>query len=269
MSVQQLMISQRVSGGADTGSPPTTYSGLTFWADMDDTTRSFSNLEATTAATTDGTMIQRINSRSPTTRCVAGAGGTLRIEGTTRYAQMLPNNGLYEYFNHSPTGAAPTTYATVGNLMTNAQHVHIYLMRVIASNTDSGNPFSNDPMFYDASGYLASATYATGSTAYFDTYVEVGSGVRVVSPGFNLNQWVVVTWQHTGGQSRVRVNGGPWSTATCGNIPSTTGSPVNLIRAPPVRNVHIAQHCIYNAARTATEILSVERFFGNKVGLSF
>lgn len=268
MAIQQVLAAQSV-GTTGNGLPPNTYAGLTFWMDGDDTSRFFQNQPATTPATTDGQMVARVNSSSPTTRCMAGAGGVLKVPTGYRYLNLPPNAGVYEYFNHSPSGVAPTTFATLANLVVAAQHVVIYLIRINDSNPDSGSTFNNDPLFYDLNGgYMFGATYKSAGKGFVDTYVEASGGARVVSGPLDLGQWYVVTWQHTGGVSRVRVNGGAWTSVTCGNIASLTGSPINFCRTPPVRNVDIAQHCIYNAARTPAELLEVERFFGKKVGIT-
>lgn len=253
-------------GGGGAGLAPTTYAGLTFWLDMSAGSTVWADSAATTPATAGG-IVSRVDSVSAT-RCIFGNADGGYQSGSPAYLHLGPNYAYLDYYNNRPVGANPTTQATLGNLRTTSVMNLIYAIRINDGNPDGGAAYANDPLFWDSAGWMFIATYKSGGNGVIDVYQEV-SGGKTVRMSETLGTWMIVTVQHQSGNLRIRKNGGAWTTIACGALPSVAGSPISFCRAPAVRDVDIAQHCIYNASRTDAELLNVERYFGAKVGLSF
>lgn len=272
MPVQQLMIAQKISAGSGGGLPPDTYAGLTFWYDGDNSAHYNGSADNSGSPSNSGSF-ERFDSAASIARVVTVAPANpmtrlIPVVGSSSGLRTASSGGGNVYVKPS-SGVGPSTAVTLGTLFTSSNAVITFAIKVRSAPAAAGNPYDNPLIIGDASIYMGLHVYASGGNAVFVGLNYDGNYDQVTKTGPALGSWVVVTMRHTGGQLRIRTDGGAWTSIASGNTADTTQPMTLFYYAVSTLDADIAQFCTYNANRSDAEILEVERYFGAKVGLSF
>lgn len=266
---QQILLSY---GGTVTspGLPPSSYAGLTFWYDGDNSAH-FIGTTSTSGVPGNLVNFQRFDSVSAINR-------VLTCAITDPLTRCVPVSSTNAGFNTSVAsggnfwvkpggGLSPSVAVLFSNLFTASNAIMIFAIRIDSAPAAAVNPYDNPLIMGDASIYMGLHVYASGGNAVFLGLNYDGNYDQVTVTGPAIGSWVVVTMRHTGGQLRIRLNGGAWTSVASGNTANTAQPMTMFFYALNSLDASIAQFCTYNANRADSEVLEVERYFGSRIGI--
>jgi hypothetical protein len=257
---------------AGAGLPPTGIGTTpTFYYDGDTSPQWKTTSTSGGACTADGDTLTRADSiAGATIRCFSDVPAVYKAPAISTANGFFGNyaaqpNALKFYTR--PTGTAvPSTVTTVGALFTNANAVVIAALQINGAITDNGagSAYANGQICADLGGYMGLMAYQAGSTFRVQAYNYDGTEDAIISSAYALGTVVIASMKHSGGALRLRINGVEVASVSSGNTQATTGG-MGLLG-----NIHMSmcQLATWNAAITDANMLEVERYFGNKVGIT-
>lgn len=258
------------------GMPPNTYAGLQFWFSARDLATTFTSVNNTDPATADGDFVNRVDSKSPTTRCIAG-GSIATQNNALQLAEVNGNNVIR--FAHDVTddltlwtkpapGAAPSV-ATLRTDIKAAGAGTFIFAGIVSDTTQTGASTSDVSPIVDGagSGDWGFGFYKDGGDIKFRHYNFDGTSDQVNTAAIAPGTPVVVSVRHNSGQIRIRVNGGTFSSVASGNT-SNFGSTVRVCAFGPGDLAEWMDVCGYNVALPDASLLEVERNFGAALGVT-
>lgn len=274
MPVQQLMIAQKIaaSGG---GQPPNTYANLQFWFSARDLATLFTSVTDATPATSDGDWVNRMDSRSPTTRCMAG--GSAATENVSLQLAEVNGNNVVQFvydvtddpalWTKPASGVIPTVATLRTAIKAAGAGTYIWAGVVDASASSGGSASAVSALVSGDGGEWGFGFYESAGNIYFRHYNFDGNYDQIETGAIAPGTPVVISARHNSGQIRIRVNGGSFSSTASGNT-SDFGS---TVRVCAFQNGDLAEwmdFCGYNAALSDANLLEVERFFGAALGVA-
>lgn len=271
MPVQQIMVAQRIAAGGGAGLPPSTYAGLTFWYDGDGSAHYIGDT-STSGTPADAQDFNRADSANAIARIMWQSTGNpvrrIPVFGSANGLSVDNQADTMAMAVRPSAGVAPSTYVAASSILAAANKAIIFAVRVDsvrAGAAPGAGVYGNASLIHDPpGGYVGLHMRPVGGDVEFQAYNWDGSeDCAVVSEA--LGTWAVITMKHSGGQLRIRKNGGSWTSVASGNTTDLT----NIIKFGDGWTGRMAQLCTYNANRADAELLEVERYFGAKVGLSF
>lgn len=200
------------------GIPPNTITGCTAWLDATDASTLWQDTAGTSPANTAGQSVKRWDNK-------ASAGKSFQSStGMTLQTAVVNGNNTCRSTSDGGQRLESTTSGGVTDPLSSYITASAATMTVVlrsASITATGTAYNTSASpVQDAGGYfgLLAATTADRYIAYnYDGTTDYGSVAET------LNAFAVVTIQHTGGNMRIRVNRGSWTTFTSGNTTSLAG----------------------------------------------
>ena len=270
LAAQAGMMVGSGGGGGGAGLPPSAYAGLTFWYDGDNSAH-YNGSADSSGTPSDGQTVGRFDSVASISRVFVGGAGLDRktpVYGSS--GGVVSDGGILVQGMVKPSaGASPSTAIALSNLISAGDAAFVAAVRVDSAATEAYYPYNNAVIFADAHVHFGVHVYRSGSNAVFMGLNYDGSYDKVTAAGPALGSWAIVTVKHTGGQLRVRVNGGSWSSISSGNTSLLTNNVFLFENTNSDGFVGAcAQLCTYNANRSDAELLEVERYFGAKVGVT-
>lgn len=274
MPVQQLMIAQKIaaSGG---GLPPNTYANLQYWFSARDTATTFTSINDTDPATVDGDFVNRVDSKSPTTRCLSGNSPVTENQ-TLQLSEVNSNNVVRFIFDVSDapslytkpsSGNNPTIAVLRTAIKAASAGTYIWAGIVDASAAAGGSPSAVSALVSGDGGEWGFGFYESAGSIYFRHYNFDGNYDFIDTGAITPGTPVVISARHNGGQIRIRVNGGTFSSTASGNT-SDFGSTVPIHAFVNGDLAEWMEHCGYNVALSDANLLEVERYFGAALGVS-
>lgn len=279
-----------VTAAPPAGQPPNTYAGLTFWMSGDDSvvyTRLSPPSGANSVTTANDAILSRINSAGAISRSLSNQStpdsmtlvryknplgglsskGIRFVRGDLDTEPYLAGLGVYTKPSGLNNASTPTA---IGSLWSASTKVAICAVKVNDADTEQTTAWLHTYLIGDADiGYAGLMAYRDGADTVFMAYSFSGGAPVTAVVSHPLGSWVTVAMKHQGGQLRVRVNDGAWTSTACGNTDVMTNHAIVLGYMRDVMDFEIAELATYNANRSDAEILEVQRWMGSRVGLSF
>lgn len=241
---------------------------LTFWYDGDGSAHYIGAASTSGSASSDGDNVNRADSENSIVRCIQGSVATREIPvavgGNGFYISGVAQPNQFGFFTRPSAGVNPSVASTVGTLFTAANGVIIMAAKVDDAGPDTGNPYSNSFLVAEPAGYFGLSGYKSGGNFVYQAHNYTGGIDTNVLETVPLGTWTVITMKHSGGQLRIRRNGGAWTSVASGNTDVTSGA----MSAFDEIEASCAQFATYNAAITDANILEVERWMGLKIGVT-
>ncbi len=257
------------TGGGGTGLAPDAIgagTNLTFWWDTDTTSLLWKGASTTSGnATADGDDPVRIDSAASISRSFGESGTTATLElaeiSTANAVKLALGTDYYNLFAKPAGTASFGSTIPTSNIWTTSNAICIWAGIIDDCHSDGGGYYANDILIGDDSGYIAMAAYKSGTDAIVQVGANIAENTNITVP---LGTAVVLTMKHSGGQLRIRQNGGSWSSVASG----TTGYLGGNVSVNYKAAVRMAQMCTYKSAITDANILEVEKYFGAKIGVT-
>lgn len=241
---------------------------LTLWYDGNDLVQYQGLASTSPLASANNDTLVRADSANAIARVIS------QMNGLRKIPVAASNNGLFHSnvtglvtpapYTKPAAGANPTVNSTIGTLFTNANAVMIMAIKVDDATINTGAPYGNAIILGEINGYLGMYCYKTGTDIVFQAYNFTGGTNTEVTTTVPVGTWTVMTLKHSGGQLRIRRNGGAYTSVASGNTDVTTG----LLSMFYKNELSLAQLATYNSAITDANILEVERWMGAKVGIT-
>lgn len=272
---QQIMLAQKIAAGGGSGQPPNTYANLQYWFSARDTATTFTSVNDTDPATSDGDFVNRVDSKSPTTRCMSGSSPVTENQ-TLELAEINSNNVVRFVFDVGDTpamytkpssGANPTVATLSSAIKAAGAGTYVWAGVVDASVAAGGSPSAVTDIVRDDSGVWGFGFYESGGNIYFRHYNFDGNYDYIDSAAIAPGTPVVVSARHNSGQVRIRVNGGSFSNVASGNT-SGLGNTISLMAGQNGDLFEWMDFCGYNVSLPDASLLEVERYFGALIGVT-
>lgn len=268
------MIAQKIaaSGG---GLPPNTYANLQYWFSARDTATTFTSINDTDPATVDGDFVNRVDSKSPTTRCLAGSSPSTE-DWTLELAEINGNNVVKFVYDvgdapalwtKPASGVNPSAAVLRTAIKAASAGTYIWAGVVDASVAAGGSPSAVAPFVSGDGGEWGFGFYESSGNIYFRHYNFDGNYDFIDTAAITPGTPVVISARHNSGQIRIRVNGGTFSSTASGNT-SDFGSTVRIHAFGNGDLAEWMEHCGYNVSLSDANLLEVERYFGAALGVT-
>lgn len=246
------------------GQPPNAYANLTSWFDGHAGAMFLGATANSGVPSATDEIVQRWGSSAPLNRTLFSYGNAKRSMagngGGDFYGVMQREPGSQLDAYTTPSGNnPPATLSTLSNFVTASNAIVIAVVRVLDADPHQGSAYTNNAIFADSGGYFGMHFYKLNATTCRFQGQNWGPGEAVVNADAPLGEFVCVTVRHNGGQLRIRINSGAWTSIASGNTASMTGS-VSVRRGGNDFQLDVAQLATYNANRSDAEVAEVERF---------
>lgn len=247
--------------------PPYMVAGATMWLDFTDSTTLFAATGVSGGnVTSDGATIGSVRSKVFETRYFDSV-----YAGNPKLKLAAANGrsaGLFPVSNHSRMDAEDGGgQIPISSLVTSTTKLVICGVKVTGAGADSGEPWTNDAILSDASGYVGLHLSKSGTVVSARAYNYVGASYEVVRT-FDADTWVVITMSHQSGQLRCRVNGGTWASTASGTTDNVAGI-ATIANAPNATlGMELAHLVTANTSQTDAAISAVEHWIANDLGIT-
>ena len=142
-------------------------------------------------------------------------------------------------------------------------------LKILSATLNSGTIYSNHRLIGDTGGYWGIYVQnVDASNVLVHAYIWDGASKSnyVTVP---KNAFSIISVTHTGTALKIRLNGGAWSEVASGNISTLTNQVTvgDEATAKPC-NMDLAGMAIFNTSISDANLLEVEKYMGNQIGLT-